>query len=119
MSSAYLRGIEEADGWVRTITDAVAQAGIAGRTMIMVVSDHGGVHHGHGDAAWEEITVPFIFCGAGIKENYEIRQQIYVFDLAATVAFALGLDIPHEWTGRPVRAAFKGFDEPANRWNGI
>jgi hypothetical protein len=118
MSPGYLRGIEDADTQVRTIVDAVREAGIADRTMIMIVSDHGGIYHGHGDAAWEEVTVPVIFCGAGIRKNYEIRQQMYVFDMAANVAFALGLDIPYEWTGRATKAAFAGFDEPAGRWRG-
>jgi hypothetical protein len=119
MSDGYIQSIEESDTWVRTIVDAVTAAGIADRTMIMVVSDHGGLYHSHGDASWEEMTVPVIFSGAGIKKNYQIKQQMYVFDMAANVAFALGLDIPYEWTGRPTTGAFAGFDEPANQWNGF
>ncbi|MDR2763761.1 MAG: alkaline phosphatase family protein [Tannerella sp.] len=119
MSPGYLRSVEEADTWVRIIVDAIREAGIADHTMIMIVSDHGGIYHGHGDAAWEEVTVPVIFSGAGIRKNYEVKQQMYVFDMAANVAFALGLDIPSEWTGRPTKGAFTGFDEPANRWNGL
>jgi hypothetical protein len=118
MSVGYLRSVENADTWVRIIVDAIRDAGIADRTMVMIVSDHGGIYHGHGDAAWEEVTVPVIFSGAGIRKNYEIRQQMYVFDMAANVAFALGIDIPYEWTGRPTKAAFSGFDEPDNLWNG-
>ncbi|MDR2138671.1 MAG: alkaline phosphatase family protein [Tannerella sp.] len=119
MSAGYLRSVEEADTWVRLIVDAIREAGMAERTLIMIVSDHGGIYRGHGDAAWEEVTVPLVFSGAGVRKNYEIRQQVYVFDMAASVAFALGLDAPHEWTGRPTKAAFAGFDEPANRWNGL
>ncbi|MDR1937427.1 MAG: chitobiase/beta-hexosaminidase C-terminal domain-containing protein, partial [Tannerellaceae bacterium] len=119
MSPGYIRSIEEADSWVRIIVDAIREAGIADRTMIMIVSDHGGLYHSHGDAAWEEVTVPVIFSGAGIKKNCQIRQQMYVFDMAANVAFALGLDIPYEWTGRPTTGAFAGFDEPDNQWDGI
>ncbi|MDR1336964.1 MAG: alkaline phosphatase family protein [Tannerella sp.] len=119
MSPGYLHSIEDADAQVRLIVDAIRDAGIADRTLIMIVSDHGGIYRGHGDAAWEEVTVPVIFSGAGVKRGYGIRQQMYVFDMAANVAFALGLDIPYEWTGRPTKAAFAGFDEPANRWNGL
>ena len=119
MSPRYIQGIEQADSMVRKIVHAVHDAGIAQRTMIMIVSDHGGLYRSHGDAAWEEVTVPFIFSGAGIRKNYEIRQQIYVFDVAASVAFALGIEIPYEWTGRPTKAAFEGFDEPDNQWNGL
>jgi hypothetical protein len=119
MSEGYLQGIEAADSMVRLIVDAVRDAGIAERTVIMVTADHGGLYSSHGDAAWEEITIPVIFSGAGVKKQYEIRQQVYVFDLAASMAFALGLEIPYEWTGRPVKAAFEGFEEPANQWDGI
>ena len=119
MSPRYLQGIEEADTWVRTIVNAIHDAGIADRTMIMIISAHGGLYRSHGDAAWEEVTVPVIFSGAGIRKQYEIRQQIYMFDIAASVAFALGLEIPYEWTGRPTKAAFEGFDEPDNQWDGL
>jgi predicted AlkP superfamily pyrophosphatase or phosphodiesterase len=69
MSPGYLANIEVADTWVRTIVDAIRDAGIADRTMVMIVSDHGGVYHGHGDTAWEEVTVPVIFSGAGLTKN--------------------------------------------------
>jgi len=119
MSPRYIQSIEEADTWVRIIVDAIRDAGIADRTMVMIIADHGGMYHSHGDAAWEEVTVPVIFSGAGIKKRYEIKQQIYVYDGAANVAFALGLEIPYEWTGRPTKAAFRGFGEPVNQWEGI
>ena len=119
MSQRYIQSIEEADSQVREIVNAIHDAGIAHRTMIMIVSDHGGLYRSHGDAAWEEITVPLIFSGAGIRKHYEIRQQIYMFDIAASVAFALRLQIPYEWTGRPTKAAFYGFDEPDHQWNGL
>ncbi|MDR1880090.1 MAG: alkaline phosphatase, partial [Tannerellaceae bacterium] len=48
MSPAYLKGIEEVDTHVRIIVDAIREAGIAGSTLIMVVSDHGGIFHKHG-----------------------------------------------------------------------
>jgi len=117
-SPRYIQSIEEADAQVQEIVDAVRDAGIAHRTMFMIISDHGGIYSSHGDASWEEITVPLIFSGAGVKKNYEIRQQIYVFDVAACVAFALGLQAPYEWTGRPAKAAFEGFDEPEHQWDG-
>ena len=80
----------------------------------MVVSDHGGIFYAHGGNSYEELTTPIIYSGKGIKKGHPIKQQIYKYDVAADVAFALGLKIPQQWLGRPVRAAFKGFDEPGN-----
>jgi hypothetical protein len=111
MSPDYLRKIEETDTHVQLIVDAVKQAGIAGSTLIMVVSDHGGIFYGHGGNTYEEVSTPIIYAGPGVKKDYRIRQQIYRYDVAADVAFALGLDAPQVWVGRPVRTIYEGFGE--------
>jgi hypothetical protein len=113
MSSRYLRKIEETDTHVRLIVNAVVQAGIAGSTLIMVVSDHGGIYYWHGGNAYEEVSTPIIFAGPGVKKNSLIRRQIYKYDVAADVAFALGLETPQAWVGRPTRTAYEGFGEDA------
>ncbi|MDR1518196.1 MAG: alkaline phosphatase [Dysgonamonadaceae bacterium] len=116
MTEEYLESIAEADTYVKMLLDAIDKAGIASSTLVMVVSDHGGINKGHGGNTLEELTTPIIYYGAGIKKGYEIKQQIYRYDVAADVAFALGLKAPQVWTGRPVKAAFKGFKEPENLW---
>jgi hypothetical protein len=116
MSPDYVKYIEETDNHVRLIVDAIRQAGIADKTVIMVVGDHGGIFGGHGGNTYDELTTPIIFAGKGIKPNYAIRQQIYKYDVAADVAFALGLKAPQVWTGRPTKPAYAGFDEPDNLW---
>jgi hypothetical protein len=119
MSPAYLKSVEEADSHVKLIVDAVRQAGIAEKTVIMVVSDHGGIFHGHGGNSFDELTTFIIFSGKGVKQNYAVQQHIYRYDLAASVAFALGVQAPQVWTGRPTKPAFTGFDEPDNLWKGL
>ncbi|MDR3260534.1 MAG: alkaline phosphatase family protein [Tannerella sp.] len=119
MSPGYLEGITEMDKQVRVIVDAIRQAGIADNTLIMVVSDHGGLYYGHGGNSYEELTVPVIFSGKGIKKNYRIKQQMYMYDVAANIAFAFGLKTPQAWVGRPTKPAFEGFDEPDNLWKGV
>lgn len=119
MSAEYIKAIHEVDGDVRIIVNAVKKAGISDHTMIMVVADHGGIFFRHGKNTYEELTTPIIYSGCGIKKGYQIKQQIYKYDVAADVAFALGLKMPQIWTGRPVKAAFKGFDEPENIYQGI
>jgi hypothetical protein len=119
MSAEYLQTIYEIDNDVRIIVNAVKKAGISNNTMIMVVADHGGIFYRHGQNTYEELTTPIIYSGKGIKKGYQIKQQIYKYDVAADVAFALGLKIPQQWVGRPVRAAYEGFDEPENIYTGI
>jgi len=119
LSPAYIRSIEDADTHVRIIVNAIKQAGIADNTLVIVVSDHGGIYHGHGGNSYEELTTPVIFAGKGVKKDYLIRQQIYRYDVAATVAFAFGMEAPQVWIGRPTYAAFLGFNEPTNLWKGV
>ncbi|MDR1920012.1 MAG: alkaline phosphatase family protein [Tannerellaceae bacterium] len=116
MSPAYLKSIEEADKYVRIITDAIREAGIADETLIMVTADHGGLFYAHGGNAYEELMTPFIFSGKNVKKNYLIRQTMYRYDLAADLAFALGLARPQQWVGRPTPPAYLGFEEPDNLW---
>ncbi|MDD4192389.1 MAG: alkaline phosphatase family protein [Mangrovibacterium sp.] len=119
MSLEYLKSIARADDQVRIIVNAIKKAGINDQTMVMVVSDHGGIFYAHGRNYYEELTTPIIYSGKGIKKGYEIQQQIYRYDVAADVAFALGLSAPQVWTGRPVKAAYAGFDEPDQLWEGM
>ncbi|MDD4193418.1 MAG: alkaline phosphatase family protein [Mangrovibacterium sp.] len=119
MSPEYLEGIEKADGQVKMIVQAIKNAGMQDKTMVMVVSDHGGIFYAHGRNSYEELTTPVIYSGKGIKKGYQIKQQIYRYDVAADVAFALGLHAPQVWVGRPVKAAFAGFDEPDHLWEGV
>ncbi len=118
MSPEYVDFIGETDNDVRTIVNAVKDAGISDKTMIMVVSDHGGIFYAHGGYTYEEFTTPIIYSGKGIKKNYHIQQQIYRYDVAADVIFALGLEAPQVWVGRPVKAAYTGFNEPKNLYKG-
>jgi hypothetical protein len=116
LSPAYLDIVETLDGYVRTIVDAVRDAGIADKTVFMLMSDHGGLFYAHGGNSHEELATPFIFCGKGVKKDYLIKQQMYRYDLAADIAYALGVTSPQQWVGRPTRAAYEGFDEPTGLW---
>ncbi len=115
----YLDAIAKADSGVRVIVEAIKAAGMEDNTLLMIVSDHGGIGKGHGGGDIEELTIPMIFHGAGVKKGYRIQQQIYQYDAAATIAFALNLTQPQAWIGRPVKEAFTGFDEPAANFTGV
>ncbi|NLI37419.1 MAG: sulfatase-like hydrolase/transferase [Bacteroidales bacterium] len=108
MTEKYLKAIEDADRCVGMVLKAVKDAGIEDESLVIIVADHGGVGYSHGGESWEEMTVPFILCGRNIKKGFEIQQQTYMFDVAPTIAYALGIDVPSAWYGRPMRSAFEG-----------
>ena len=113
-SDTYLKVVANADKLVGRIVESIQQAGMENNTLVMVVSDHGGFIKGHGGESTDECNVPVIYHGNGVKKNYMVQQVVYMFDVAANVAFALNLEVPYAWTGRPTLAAFEGYPEPEN-----
>jgi predicted AlkP superfamily pyrophosphatase or phosphodiesterase len=112
MSPEYLDAIALTDSLVGIITEAVHEAQIEDETMIFIVSDHGGIERGHGGTNWKEVTVPFILSGAGIKKNYHVATEVYMYDVAPTIVFALGLKAPDAWRGKAIESAFEGIEAP-------
>lgn len=114
----YYAAVSKADSLIGQILKGIKDAGIAQNTLVIVTADHGGKGKGHGGPTPEEGEIAMILFGKDVKKGYEIRQQVYTYDLAATIAFAFHLTPPYAWTGRPIKAAFEGFAEPANLWEG-
>lgn len=114
MTPEYLAAIAKADSLIGIVLKAIDQAGLKNNTLIMIVADHGGINKGHGGESDEEINIPVIYYGKGVKKGYKIQQPVMQYDVAATVAFVFNLKVPYSWTSRPVKAAFVGFSEPEN-----
>lgn len=104
----YYHAVEKADSLLAEIMKAITESGMADNTMVIISSDHGGKGKGHGGESMEEIEIPFILWGKGIKKDYRIKYPVYQYDNAATVAHALQIKTPRAWIGRPVLEAFEG-----------
>lgn len=107
-SPEYYKAVSKADSLIGLIVQATKDAGMFDNTIFIISSDHGGLGKGHGGATLEEVGIPWIISGNSIKPNYVGEVPINTYDSPATVLFALGLEIPYEWIGRPVRSVFKG-----------
>ncbi|MCY4780269.1 alkaline phosphatase [Sphingobacterium sp. UT-1RO-CII-1] len=105
-TAAYYAVLKEVDARIGKIVDAVNKAGIAEETIILVTSDHGGIDKGHGGKSLDEVQVPWIISGPGIKKNTELKSTIVAYDTAATIATILGLEQPQAWRGKAVTEAF-------------
>ncbi|WP_442591311.1 alkaline phosphatase family protein [Pedobacter sp. AW31-3R] len=114
----YFESIAKADSLVGVILRGLEKSGMMKHTLVIITSDHGGVGYGHGGATPAEAEIAMIFYGQGVKQGYKVKQQVYTYDLAASIAFALKVTPPYVWTGRPVKSAFAGFGEPENLWLG-
>jgi hypothetical protein len=111
-SEEYYAAVAEADSLIGELYQSLSQGKLEKETVIIVTSDHGGIGYGHGGNSPQEMQVPFIVYGKGVKEGVRLKQPVNAFDVPATALFALGLKVPFEWTGRPVRSAFQGNEHP-------
>ena len=95
------------DSCIYNIIEATKEAGIYEDTVFVLTSDHGGVDKGHGGSSLDEMQSPFVVYGKGIQRNVEITDAMMQYDVAATVAYLLGLETPQAWVGRPMMQIFK------------
>ena len=107
LSAEYFQAVAQMDGLIGQVLRALANAGIERETIVIMTADHGGKGKSHGLPTMEELEIPFIIAGPGIKIGHEIRAAVNTYDTAATVAFLFGLKAPEAWIGRPVRDALE------------
>ena len=95
------------DRCVGRIIQALKDAGIYDDTVIIVTGDHGGHEQGHGTLDIRDMETPLVFYGKNVRARHQLDEPIVQYDIAATIAYILGLDLPEAWRGRPVRQAFE------------
>lgn len=105
-SQEYFDKMNELDGYLVQIVQAVEDAGIMDETVIVVVSDHGGIEKGHGGKTMDEMQTSIVFCGKGIKKGFSIPESTMVYDIAGTLAYMLDVEQPQVWIARPIRSIF-------------
>ena len=105
LSWQQLSVIFRADEALGQILAELSARGLREETLIIITADHGGHETTHGSSQPEDMTIPWIANGAGIKPG-QLTTQVHTMDTAAAAAFALGLPIPAEWDGVPVYEAF-------------
>lgn len=101
----YLAEIEQVDGQVGQILDALAaREDLAGeRWQIIVTTDHGGIGMGHGGDSPEELTIPFLVASPDVAPG-ELPagtepEGTRNFDTVPTVLDHMGVAIPEPLTG--------------------
>lgn len=107
MSWWYARAVRKADVAVARLTLAAVHAFGQDNYTLILTADHGGHDRTHGTTAATDVTIPWIAYGRGVKEGTTLPSGIRTVDTAATVLWLLGLQSTTEWSGVPVRAAFR------------
>ncbi len=102
MSEPYLQAVSKADCAIGLVLESLrASGGLAG-TVCLVLADHGGHDYDHSAGLAEDLTIPWIISGPGIRRGHSIARPVNIIDTAPTVAHLLGLPAPVGWSGRVV-----------------
>lgn len=107
MSEPYLHAIEEADRAVGIVLAALERHGLRDSTVNIVQSDHGGHDQTHGTNMPEDMTIPWVIAGPGVRKGYTIIGDVHITDTAATIAHVLNVQPHHDWTGKTISEAFE------------
>jgi predicted AlkP superfamily pyrophosphatase or phosphodiesterase len=107
MSRAQLRAIEDTDKCLGVLYESLEEADLLDSTLIILTADHGGHNRVHSGAKRIDREIPWIACGPGVRENNELTAEVSTVDTAATVLYALGLEIPADLAGKPRTEIFQ------------
>lgn len=103
----YYASVERTDAHIGEILQAIKEAGIEKETVVIFTADHGGINKGHGAISMQEMEIPWIVKGPGIKASYEVTESVMTFDTAATIAALFRLTPPQVWIARAITSIFK------------
>jgi hypothetical protein len=106
MSWFYGRAVRQADDAVGRLLAAADRAYGKGGYTVLLTADHGGHGRTHGSAMREDVTIPWIAWGKGVRAGSEVGGTVRTMDTAGSALWLLGVDAPEGWAGTAVTEAF-------------
>ncbi|HWL54769.1 MAG TPA: alkaline phosphatase family protein [Chthoniobacteraceae bacterium] len=106
MSDEYLQAITHADQCLGKVLGELERQGKTQDLCTLVLSDHGGHDRTHGTEMDEDMTIPWILHGPGIRRGHELTGPVRIYDTCVTLAHVLGLPMSDQWEGRVIEEAF-------------
>lgn len=89
------------------VWQAIKDAGIADSSVMLITADHGGHDKTHGLDIPDDMIIPWVAWGKGVKKNFTITEKVTTYDTAATALWLLDVPVPAEFDGKPVTSAFE------------
>ncbi len=105
MSPQYLEAIAQGDRAVGKVLAALDGGGVRDQYALLIQADHGGHERDHAAGLPEDLTIPWILSGPGVKQNHRIQTPVRIYDTAPTIAHLLDLPRPDLWEGQPIHDA--------------
>jgi predicted AlkP superfamily pyrophosphatase or phosphodiesterase len=106
-SPQQLEAFAKSDAALEVVLKAISQAGIADQTVVIVSADHGGHGRSHGSKSPEDMHIPWIAWGKGVRHGFSITAPVSTCDTAATALWLLNVSCPPSLDGAPVSSAFE------------
>jgi predicted AlkP superfamily pyrophosphatase or phosphodiesterase len=101
MSPGYLGQLERVDSLLGEVLDVLPDD-----YTVLVHADHGGHDRNHGTDCPEDMLVPWIATGNGIKASHTIQAPVSIMDTAPTAAHLLGIAPHPDWEGKIIEEIF-------------
>lgn len=101
MSKEYLAQLARVD---RAL--GILLAALPADSTILLQSDHGGHERTHGTDSVEDMTIPWMVAGPGIKPGYELKSPVSLLDTGPTLARLLNIAPHPDWEGRCIEEIF-------------
>jgi hypothetical protein len=102
--------IEEADRQIGRIVEALDKADLLQRTLLILSADHGGSGKTHGKDDPRSRYIPWIVSSPTVPQDFDLTRlrelHVRTEDTFATACFVLGIPLPDDIEGKPVRALF-------------
>ncbi len=115
-SPEQLGALADCDKALQKINAAVVAEGMGDTSVFILTSDHGG-HNTlnaeqksvgvHGSSEPDDVLIPWIAWGKGVRKGFSLTAPIVTYDTAATALWLLGVPVPESLWGRPVFSAFE------------
>lgn len=99
-SPEYWASVQRADRRFGLALEALDESGLAEETLVVTLSDHGGVGKSHGGDSPEELTIFWACRGPGVTRGKQLNTPVSVMDTAAVILAWAGLPLPTEMEGR-------------------
>ncbi len=105
-SEEQKQAFADEDNALKTVKQAIVDAGIEKSSVLILTADHGGHGRTHGTRTPEDMNIPWIVWGEGVKPDCKLTEAISTCDTAATALWLLNVPIPANFDGKPVKTAF-------------
>lgn len=106
-STEQKTAFHDADQALGILVEAIEKAGIAKTSVLLITADHGGHGKTHGENIPDDMEIPWVAWGQGVKPGYRIAGPVTTYDTTATALWLLGIPVGGELDGKPVEEAFK------------